>query len=45
MKKLITLLLIATFTFSVNAQKKDEKKAIKTTIENFFKGFHKGDGC
>ena len=43
MKKLITLLLIATFTFSVNAQKKDEKKAIKTTIENFFKGFHKGD--
>ena len=43
MKKIITLLLLTTITFSVNAQKKDEKKAIKTTIENFFKGFHKGD--
>jgi hypothetical protein len=43
MKKIITLLILTAITFTVNAQKKNEKKAIKTTIENFFKGFHKGD--
>ena len=43
MKKLITLILIVTFTFSVNAQKRGEKKEIRVTIQNFFKGFHKGD--
>mgnify|MGYP000288907495 CR=1 FL=1 len=47
MKKIVSLLLLATLTFSCIAQKNDtltdEQKAIKTTIENFFKGFHKGD--
>jgi hypothetical protein len=43
MKKIITLLLLFTFIFSVNAQKRGEKNAVKITIQNFFKGFHKGD--
>tara|TARA_R110001583_G_scaffold189590_2_gene353163 strand:+ start:508 stop:987 length:480 start_codon:yes stop_codon:yes gene_type:complete len=43
MKKSITLLLIITLTFSANAQKRGEKKAVRITVQNFFKGFHKGD--
>ena len=31
------------FSMVVTAQNSSEEKAVKTTIENFFKGFHKGD--
>lgn len=43
MKKSITVLLLLMLTFSVNAQKRGEKKAVRVAIQNFFKGFHKGD--
>lgn len=43
MKKSITLLLLVTLTFSLNAQKRGEKKAVRVAVQNFFKGFHKGD--
>ncbi len=43
MKRAITFLLLLTLVFSTNAQNKDEKKAVRVTIQNFFKGFHKGD--
>jgi hypothetical protein len=43
MKRSIILLLLLTLTFSVNAQKRGEKKAVKVAVQNFFKGFHKGD--
>ncbi|WP_347172840.1 nuclear transport factor 2 family protein [Polaribacter uvawellassae] len=43
MKRGITFLLLLTFIFSTNAQSQNEKEAVRTTIQNFFKGFHKGD--
>ena len=43
MKKIIALILLLSFNLAVKAQDSSEKKAVKTTIENFFKGFHKGD--
>lgn len=43
MKKSITLLLILTLSFSANAQKRGETKAVRVAVQNFFKGFHKGD--
>ena len=43
MKKFTTLLFIATLTFSLNAQKRGEKKEVRVAVQNFFKGFHKGD--
>jgi hypothetical protein len=43
MKKSITLLLLLTLTFSLNAQIRGEKKAVRVAVQNFFKGFHKGD--
>ena len=43
MKKIIALMLLLSITITSNAQKNPEEKAVKTTIENFFKGFHKGD--
>ncbi|MDG1041055.1 MAG: nuclear transport factor 2 family protein [Polaribacter sp.] len=43
MKKRIIFFLLTSFVCSINAQEINEKKAIQTTIENFFKGFHKGD--
>jgi hypothetical protein len=43
MKKIIALILVLSMSLVTYAQKSDEEKAVKTTIENFFKGFHKGD--
>lgn len=43
MKKIIALVLLLSFNLTVLAQESSEKKAVQTTIENFFKGFHKGD--
>ena len=43
MKKTIALVLLLSFNLTVLAQESSEKKAVQTTIENFFKGFHKGD--
>lgn len=43
MKKIIALVLLLSFNLAVIAQESSEKKAVQTTIENFFKGFHKGD--
>lgn len=43
MKKLIALMLLLSITITSYAQKNQEEKAVKTAIENFFKGFHKGD--
>jgi len=43
MKKIIALMLLLSITITSYAQKNQEEKAVKTTIENFFKGFHKGD--
>lgn len=43
MKKITTLILLLSITVTSYAQKNQEEKAVKTTIENFFKGFHKGD--
>jgi hypothetical protein len=43
MKKIIAIALLISISFTAYAQKMEEEKAIKTTIENFFKGFHKGD--
>jgi len=40
MKRAITFLLLLTLVFSTNAQNKDDKKAVRVTIQNFFKGFH-----
>ena len=36
-------MLLVTFTFSLNAQKRGETKAARVAVQNFFKGFHKGD--
>jgi len=36
-------MLLLSITITSYAQKNQEEKAVKTTIENFFKGFHKGD--
>ena len=41
MKKITTFLLLATLTFSLNAQKRGETKAVRVAVQNFFKGFHK----
>lgn len=43
MKKTILYLLFISVTFSVTAQNINDKTIIKTTLQNFFKGFHKGD--
>ena len=43
MKKIIAVLLFFSINIALNAQKIPEEKAVKITIENFFKGFHKGD--
>ena len=43
MQKIFTFLIIMAFSMVVKAQNTSEEKAVKTTIENFFKGFHKGD--
>lgn len=43
MKKIIALMLLLSITITSYAQKNKEEKAVKTAIENFFKGFHKGD--
>ncbi|GGG92374.1 hypothetical protein GCM10011416_06620 [Polaribacter pacificus] len=43
MRNSIAFVILLVFTISVNAQKNDSKKAVQTSIENFFKGFHKGD--
>ncbi|NVK51950.1 MAG: nuclear transport factor 2 family protein [Flavobacteriaceae bacterium] len=43
MKKKITLFLLLSLSLTIQAQQVSEKKAVQTTIENFFKGFHKGD--
>ena len=43
MKKTLTLLLLVTLTLSLNAQKRGETKAVRVAVQNFFKGFHKGD--
>lgn len=43
MKRAITFLLLLILVFSMNAQNSDDKKAVRVTIQNFFKGFHKGD--
>lgn len=43
MKKLIAVMLLLSITITSYAQKNNQEKAVKTAIENFFKGFHKGD--
>lgn len=43
MKKIIALMLLLSISITSYSQKVDQEKAVKTTIENFFKGFHKGD--
>jgi len=43
MKKIILFVMLLSVTFASVAQKKQEQKAVKSAIENFFQGFHKGD--
>ena len=44
MPKIITLILLISLSINVKAQKATlVENEVKTTIENFFKGFHKGD--
>lgn len=43
MKNIITFALFLGISISSFSQTTSEEQAVKTTIENFFKGFHKGD--
>ena len=43
MSRIIIILIAFVFSITINAQKKDEEKAIKKVIETFFNGLHKGD--
>jgi len=43
MKKIIALMLLLSITITSHAQKNNQEKVVKIAIENFFKGFHKGD--
>lgn len=43
MKKILALILFFGISIASFAQNKAQETAVKTTIENFFKGFHKGD--
>lgn len=43
MKKLVTALFIAVFTFSAHAQEISEEGEIKEVINTFFEGFHARD--
>ena len=43
MKKLIALCIFLTTTIVSHSQIANQEKEVQTTIENFFKGFHKGD--
>ena len=43
MKNIITFALFLGISISSFSQTTSEEHAVKTTIENFFKGFHKGD--
>lgn len=43
MKNIITFALFLGISISSFSQTISEEQAVKTTIENFFKGFHKGD--
>jgi hypothetical protein len=43
MKNIIGIVLFLGISITTYAQKNQEEKVVRTTIENFFKGFHKGD--
>jgi len=43
MKKIILFVFLLSVSFSSYAQQNQQEKAVKSAIENFFKGFHKGD--
>lgn len=43
MPKIIVLILAFVFSFSLSAQNKSEKTAVKNVIETFFDGLHTGD--
>ncbi len=43
MKKIIALLIFLTTTIVSHSQVANQEKEVQITIENFFKGFHKGD--
>ncbi len=43
MQKIITFLIVLVLTTVVNAQEKNNKKAIRKTIETLFEGLHNGD--
>lgn len=43
MRKIVAVVLFLGISITTYAQKNQQEKAVKTTIENFFKGFHKGD--
>lgn len=43
MKKIIVLVLTLGLTISTNAQQATEKQKVKTAIEQFFQGIHKGN--
>lgn len=45
MQKIITMFIAVVLSTVVNAQEKQEEKAIKQTIETFFEGLHKGDSA
>ncbi|QOD59821.1 nuclear transport factor 2 family protein [Polaribacter haliotis] len=43
MIRIVTLLIIITFSTTISGQKNKEEIAIKSVIDTFFEGLHKGD--